>query len=469
MKNSYLHFRVLNIVLIYAGISALWIVLSDTIIEWFTQDPLFLTRLSTLKGIFFILVTSVVLYVLIRRYTTEIEDKEGQVRRRNRELVAMTGELERQLAELRRQEQQLAESEERFRRAIVYSPFPLMIHAENGEVVMLSKSWTEITGYEPADIATMEAWLDKAYRGDYAEIKPEIESLYVLDRHIDEGEYTIFTQNGQKRNWFFSSAPLGSISGKGRVVISMAMDITERKKMEEALKRRNTELNQFAYIISHDLKAPLRAISNLSQWIEEDLEDKLTEESRENMFLLRQRVQRMQDMIQGILAYSRAGRTLTAGSRCDVRELIREVVADMAPPQGFEIRLGEGFPVLYTDGLGLRQVFANLIDNAIKHHDKPAGRVEIAVQEQESWYVFSVADDGPGIAAEYHQKVFELFQVLTPRDSKESTGVGLALVKKIVENQGGRISIESQKDHGLTIAFTWPKVYGDAVEKEREG
>ncbi len=114
-------------------------------------------------------------------------------------------------------------------------------------------------------------------------------------------------------------------------------------------------------------------------------------------------------------------------------------------------------PVLHTEVLRLRQVFSNLIDNAVKHHNKQEGRIEINVKEEETLYVFSVTDDGPGISEAYHSRIFELFQVLQPRDVKENTGVGLALVKKIVETQNGQIQVSSQVGFGTTFTFTWPK------------
>ncbi|SMC80131.1 sensor histidine kinase [Sporomusa malonica] len=226
---------------------------------------------------------------------------------------------------------------------------------------------------------------------------------------------------------------------------------------ENQLKLRNQELDQFAYIVSHDLKAPLRAITNLSSWIEEDLQDTHSEEIRNNLSLLRKRVYRMDNLIQGILEYSRVGRTTSPVQQCNIASLLDDIIDDLHPPAGFQIEIGADMPTIKTNSLRLRQVLANLIDNAIKHHDKQNGTIRIAIHDMGDFYEFSVEDDGPGIASAYHEKIFEIFQVLKPRDTTENTGVGLALVKKIVESQAGKIQVDSADGQGTTFRFTWLK------------
>jgi len=260
--------------------------------------------------------------------------------------------------------------------------------------------------------------------------------------------------------------------------MAMTQDITESKKAEEALRTRayelekmtamlaqttailnkkNSELDQFAYIVSHDLKAPLRAISNLSQWIEEDLEGQLTEDTGHQMNLMRGRVHRMEALIDGLLQYSRVGRLRTDLERVDVEMLLAEVIDSLAPPPEFTVTVMPGMPTLRTERLLLEQVFANLISNAIKHNQRPDGQIVISAQDQTDFYEFAVADNGPGIAPEFHEKVFVMFQTLEARDQVENTGVGLAIVKKILEDQGGSIRLESQPNQGTTFRFTWPK------------
>ncbi len=223
------------------------------------------------------------------------------------------------------------------------------------------------------------------------------------------------------------------------------------------LERSNHELGQFAYVTSHDLKAPLRAIANLSEWIEEDLEECLTDDTRKQMKLMRGRVHRMEALIEGILEYSRVGRVSVDVSEVDVGELLTETVENLAPPELFNIEIAPNMPTLSAARVRLSQVFANLISNAIKYRARDDGNIWVSVKDEGDFYQFSVADDGLGIAEEYHEKIFQIFQTLQARDTFESTGVGLTLVKKIVEEQGGSIELESSEGKGSTFRFTWPK------------
>lgn len=259
--------------------------------------------------------------------------------------------------------------------------------------------------------------------------------------------------------------------GGRRMFAGIIRDITDRRRYEEALrqraselaelaaalKRSNQELDQFAYITSHDLKAPLRGIAHLSGWIEEDIGDKFTPEAHQQMDLLRGRVHRMEAMIDGILQYSRVGRIRSQPQTVDVDHLLAEIIDLIAPPPEFHIEVEPGMPTLPAERLGLQQVFMNLIGNAIKHHHRRDGRITISVKDAGEYCEFAVADDGPGIAPEFHEKIFVIFQTLAARDKVEGTGIGLSLVKKIIEDQGGTVRVESREGAGATFRFTWPK------------
>lgn len=233
------------------------------------------------------------------------------------------------------------------------------------------------------------------------------------------------------------------------------------------LRQSNHELDQFAYITSHDLKAPLRGIANLSRWIEEDLGDAVTPQMRGQMDLLRGRVRRMQSLIEGLLQYSRIGRVRMHVEDVDVSRLLAEVVELLAPPRGFRIEVQGTMPVLRAQRVRLQQVFMNLINNAVRHHDRPDGRVTITCREEGAFCRFCVADDGPGIDPRFHQKIFMIFQTLLPRDQKEAAGVGLSLVKKIVEEQGGSITLQSHRGRGAEFCFTWARQRPDATGGQR--
>ncbi len=247
------------------------------------------------------------------------------------------------------------------------------------------------------------------------------------------------------------------------VNVSIWRDVTAKERAQElleetneALARSNRDLDQFAYVASHDLKAPLRGISNLSSWLEEDLAASLDEKSRDHLQLLRGRVHRMEGLIDGILAYSRAGRKRETPERVDVAALLRETIELLAPPESVTIVVDAPMPVLRTAKVPFQQVWINLMGNAIKH-----GGPEIrcrARMDGRDW-VFSVSDNGRGIPVEYRTKVFEIFQTLAPRDKVEGAGIGLAVVKKLVEAGGGRVWVESEVGSGTTFHFRWREVW----------
>ncbi|HEX8435321.1 PAS domain-containing sensor histidine kinase [Archangium sp.] len=231
----------------------------------------------------------------------------------------------------------------------------------------------------------------------------------------------------------------------------------EAEQARAVLERSNQELDQFAYVASHDLKAPLRGIANLSRWIEDDLKDAMSDETREQMRLLRGRVGRMEALINGILDYSRAGRVRGQPEPVDVGRLLADCVELLAPPSEATVEVASAMPTLHAERVPLQQVFLNLLSNALKHAGRAEVRVRVAAHEVGAFWEFSVADDGPGIAPEYHERIWGLFQTLRSQDDQAGTGIGLSVVKKSVESRGGRAWLESALGQGATFRFTWPK------------
>lgn len=231
----------------------------------------------------------------------------------------------------------------------------------------------------------------------------------------------------------------------------------EREKVISDLDRVNVELKDFAYIVSHDLKAPLRAISSLAGWIKKDNEDKLDAESRENLSLMLQRTKRMNNLIQGILEYSRAGRINTEPELLDCNQVVNEVTDAIHPPGNIKISIDGALPSVIYDQTRLIQVFQNLISNAINHMDKPKGEIIVSCRDKGDSWEFSVKDNGPGIEERHFERIFKVFQSLKSRDEQESTGIGLALVKKIVESHGGHVRVESKVSEGSEFCFTIKK------------
>lgn len=229
------------------------------------------------------------------------------------------------------------------------------------------------------------------------------------------------------------------------------------KISNQSLLQSNRELDQFAYITSHDLKAPLRAIASLSEWIEEDLGGAISEENRSHMNLLRRRVYRMQSLLDSLLEYSRAGRKQTPVTIVNVANLLTDVIRALAPPYTFTINILAPMPTMNTRKQPLQQVFTHFIDNAIRHHPTKLGIVNISVVDQDDRYEFTIADNGNGIEIQFQEKIYTIFQTLNPRDLEENIGAGLATIQKIVTAEGGAVHLESSLGSGAIFRFTWLK------------
>lgn len=232
----------------------------------------------------------------------------------------------------------------------------------------------------------------------------------------------------------------------------------ELTQVNVALALSNSDLEQFSYVASHDLKAPLRGIANLSSWIEDDLGSAVTEEARKQFALLRGRVQRLEALINGIAEYSRAGRESGQVERVDVETMLKEVCDLAAPNAQVKIVVATAMPKLWTSPTPLQQIFSNLISNAMKHATPHQGCITIRSDNDSGLWRFSVSDNGPGIDPAFHKRIFELFQTLDSKDRVEGSGIGLALVKKLVERYGGSVMVKSALGEGATFSFTWPEV-----------
>lgn len=241
-------------------------------------------------------------------------------------------------------------------------------------------------------------------------------------------------------------------------VARAAEEARRREVLIGALERSNADLDGFAYVASHDLKAPLRGIASLAEWVEEDLGAQIPDGVRGHLAMLRGRVARLEGLIEGILAYSRAGRTGRAVAEVDVGALLAEAVELLAPPPTATVTVEPGMPVLRTARAPLQQVFMNLIGNALKHAAGPATAVRVGAREADGFWEFSVTDNGPGIAPAFHERIWGMFQMLKPRDEVEGTGIGLSVVRKIVNAMGGRTWVESAEGAGACFRFTWPAV-----------
>ncbi|MCP4152627.1 MAG: response regulator [bacterium] len=250
----------------------------------------------------------------------------------------------------------------------------------------------------------------------------------------------------------------------------LIFEIRQRKQVEEQLKvlvadveRTNQELQDFAYIVSHDLKAPLRGISSLAKWLAEDYGDALDDGGRQYLTKLLARTKHMHNLIEGILQYSRVGRAKSEPKLLESQGVVTEVINNLAIPENITVNISGVLPKVYCDKMFLIQLFQNLIGNAIKHLGKPEGEISISCSDQGECREFCVKDNGVGIAERHFERIFKIFQTLTPTSSSmDSTGIGLSLVKKITERNGGAVRVESFVGKGSAFYFTIPKDPGSA-------
>ncbi|MBI3444884.1 MAG: response regulator [Magnetospirillum sp.] len=375
--------------------------------------------------------------------------------------------LEQELARTTAITQVLRESEARLRHAVSEAPIPIMIHAEDGTVVLLSRVWTELTGYGLSDIPTVAQWTSRAYGAKGAEIAERIKSLYGMDGPRAEGEHDIATATGEVRVWDFRSAPIEPLPDGRRLVISMAVDVTERHHVQAELagktadlERSNADLEQFAYVASHDLREPLRMVTSFLGLLERRFGSEIREEAREYINYAKDGAQRMDRLILDLLEYSRIGRNALPEKAISLRLPLETALANLAltiQENGATITLPETLPEICVDSLEFVRLFQNLIGNAIKYRspERPPVITLSAARKANSWE-FHLADNGIGIDPQYFERVFQIFQRLHARTEVSGTGIGLAVCKRVVSRYRGRIWVDSIPGEGSTFCFTIP-------------
>jgi PAS domain S-box-containing protein len=381
--------------------------------------------------------------------------------------------LNREIAERKKAETALRKSEQRFKQIAENAGEWIWEVNNQGLYTYSSPIVKKILGYEPGEIVGKKYFYDFFAPNIKEELKKAAFEAFARRENFQDFVNPNIHENGS--TVILETTGTAIVDDKGNLCgyRGADRDITERKKAEHRqaellnrLEKINQELNDFAHIVSHDLKAPLRGINALAKWISTDYADKFDKEGKKQLDLLCNRVDRMHDLIDGILQYSRVGRVKEEKVRVNLNELVPGIIDLVAPPENIIITVENELPVIECEKTRIAQVFQNLLSNAVKYMDKPQGDIRISCVEEGDYWKFGVADNGPGIEKKYYEKIFQLFQTLASRDESESTGIGLTVIKKIVEMYGGRIWVESKVNQGSTFFFTLPKQEA-MVEEEK--
>ncbi len=376
----------------------------------------------------------------------------------------------RDITELKRTQEQLVSSEERLRILFEYAPHEGIAYLDDvGRVLDVNKKTLEILGQTKEQIVGKHfIELGILDPGDVPRFMDHFRQ--VLLGTPEPLNLLLTGRQGERRYLECSTSVVRKRTGVRGLVV-LLRDVTERKRAEmlledlnrdlqgtiRELERSNQELRDFAHVAAHDLKAPLRGIVTLAEWISQDCADKIDDQGRENLHLLRQRVDRMIRLIDGILRYAEIGHGDPLAEDVDTNMVVAEAIEQIAPPEHIEIRVESPLPAVLCERVRLAQVFLNLISNAVKYMDKAKGEIRISAVEEGDFWRFNVADNGTGIESRHFDRLFQMFQTLGSSNHGESTGIGLAVVKKIVQMHGGRVGIESEIGRGSTFFFTLPK------------
>jgi len=391
------------------------------------------------------------------------EKLEVRVEERTAELTTTNGQLTQEITERKNAEDQLRRAEEKYRTQFEGALDAIIVaDAETGIIIDCNPAATRLVDREKSELIGKSHTIlhpSERVKGEFSDTF----SLHITEKRGQTLETQVITKTGKLRDVAIKATLL---EFRGRKILQgIFRDITENKKAElrqvhllEQLEKTNQELKDFAYIVSHDLKAPLRGIKTISEWITADYSDKLDEAGKEQLKLLASRVDRMHNLIDGILQYSRAGRVDEEKTVVDLNKTIIDIIDLIAPPENIKITVENELPTIECEKTRISQVLQNLLTNAIKYMDKPKGLIKIGCVEENGFWKFNVTDNGPGIEEKHFEKIFQLFQTLTPRDEFESTGIGLSIIKKIVEMYGGKIWVTSKVGDGCTFFFTLPTV-----------
>lgn len=366
------------------------------------------------------------------------------------------------ITEDKQREESLHENDQRFRHAFEFSPIGMALIGLDGMVMQANPSLIDLFGYSAEEVLGMKL-LSLTHPEDY-ESSETMRSELVAGKDRQFRMQKRYLRKDGTTIWVLLSVSLVRDSKEvPQYYIAHLVNITDTKQTQQHLEKlvrdlghANDDLREFAHVVSHDLKAPLRGIHSVVTWLENDYAHLFDDPGRELLNLLLARTRRMEALINGVLTYSRAGHGRETHVQVDLNVMVHDLVKLIVPAETFNVIYETPLPVIMGEPTRLSQVFQNLISNAVKFMDKTNGELRIGVQRLEHAWQFKIADNGPGIATQNQQRIFQIFQTLTPLQDESSAGIGLALVKRIVEMYGGEVRVQSQLGKGSEFTFTLP-------------
>jgi PAS domain S-box-containing protein len=366
----------------------------------------------------------------------------------------------REITAQRKAAQALRESLELFQNAIDNAPNGVALVAPDGRWLRVNPALCRLTGYTEEELLGLKLW-DIVHPGEAATAEQDFHDLLAGKVAMVRTERRYVRKDGLDVPVLASDSLL--VRGDDQqplYFVVQLQDVSEQKRVEDGLRRSNEELEQFAYVVSHDLRAPLRAIRNLVGWIVEDLggDEGLPAPVVSNIGLLRQRTDRLDALIEGILSYSRIGSEVHQAVDLDPARLVEDIWSLLGPSGQVRLRIDCQVDLVRVAEVPLSLVLRNLMDNAAKHNSAADACVDVAIFEDARDYRFDVADNGPGIPREHRERIFRIFETLQPKDVTGTVGVGLALVRKTVTQAGGTIEVrDNPAGRGALFSVRWPK------------